>query len=137
MLRRERCRARMLVDMTTERQDELRVPASLPTVLIRFGALVAGLVAGRELAWVAGFALDVILGLGQDPIPSGSFVVDVLWAGAVFAVLLAPPILALWWALTAVRRGSGSSVLAALGAVGGWPLVLLLPPVWALGWLVG
>ena len=136
MLRHERCRARMLVDMTTERHAELRVPASLRTVLIRFGALVATVVACCELAWVAVFAQGVIVGLGQDPIPSGTFVVDVLWAAAVFAVLLAPPILALWWALIAVRRGPGSRVLAALGAVGAWPLLLLLPPVWALGWLV-
>ena len=87
MLRRERCRARMLVDMTTERHEDLRVPASLPTVLIRFGALVAILVAAASSAWVAVFARDVVVGLGQDPIPSGTFVVDVLWASAVFALL--------------------------------------------------
>ena len=130
----------MLVDMTTERRPERhqarRVPASLPTVLIRFGALVATGVAGIELAWVASFARDVVVGLGQDPVQSEIFVRDALWAAAVFALLLAPPALALWWALTAVRRRSGSRVLAALGAVGTWPLLLVLPPVWALGWLV-
>ncbi len=140
MLRREPCRARMLVDMTTERQpehhEELRVPATLATVLVRFGALVATVVACSELVWVAAFARDVVVGLGQDPMPSGTFVFDVLWAAAVFAVVLAPPIAALWCAWMAVRRRSGSRVLAALVAVGGWPLVLLLPPVWALGWLV-
>src|SRR6478735_7617009 len=138
MLRRERCRARMLVAMTAERRperhEELWVPATLPTVLVRFGALVATVVACRELAWVAVFARDVVVGLGQDPMPSGTFVFDVLWAAAVFAVVLAPPIVALWWAWIAVRRRSGPRVLAALGAVGGWPLLLLLPPVWALGW---
>ena len=128
-----------MVDMCTERMagrhDELQFPASLPTVLTRVGALVATVVAGRELVWVVAFARDVVIGLG--PVASEGFVRDGLWAMAVFALLLTPPVLAGWWALTGIRRRSGRRVLGALGAVGTWPLLLVLPPVWALGWLVG
>ena len=127
-----------MVDMCTERiagrHDELRFPPSLPTVLTRLGALVATVVAGRELAWVLVFARDVVVGLG--PVASDGFVLDGLWAIAVFALLLTPLVLAAWWTLTGIRRRSGWRVLGALGAVGTWPLLLVLPPVWALGWLV-
>ena len=83
-------------------------------------------------------ALKNLIGIAADPY---------VWAGAVTGlVALRCPLLLLkwpvaakaaaWWTLTGIRRRSGWRVLGALGAVGTWPLLLVLPPVWALGWLV-
>ena len=121
---------------SAEPHDEVRFPASLPTVMLRFGALVTTVVAFVELRWAVGFGRDVAFGLGRHPVASEIFVRDLLWAVAVFAVLAPPLVLAPWWAWTGLRRRSGFRILAAPGVVGAWPLLLVLPPVWALGWLV-